>query len=177
MSEIEVNPYSRYAGSFINIGKYAYNLKSIPNEIMLIGNSINIDTEKVFIDLINKNDKKQIIEMMKCISEEFKELPFKINDFSYSKLLAGQGMEEKEDPKYYNPCVVVMNMGSDIELVLFDEKMRKQYPVMIPQRTMFLLEDKGFKFKRVIAKKQVDKVGQEENVRSDRYSFVFKSRK
>ena len=84
---------------------------------------------------------------------------------------------EKEDSKYYNPCVIVINLGSDIEMMFIDTKTKKQIPIMLPRRSMFLFQDTQFKFQRAITKRFVDKHENEEYKRGDRYSLVFKSRK
>jgi hypothetical protein len=176
---MEVKPYSRYSGKFVGIGGFTYNVKLFPDEITLVANIVDIDTEKHIIDLINKKKDIEVKQIMKCIAAEFQpELQFKLNDFSFGKLKAGEGMPpEKEDPKYYNPCIVVINLGSDIEMMFIDTKIKKQIPVMLPRRSMFLLQDSQFKFQRAISKRFVDKHENEEYKREDRYSLVFKSRK
>lgn len=177
---MEVKPYSRYSGKFVSIGGFTYNIKLIPDEITLIANIVNEETEERIITLINSNKDIEIKQIMKCIASEFQpELKFKLNDFSFGKIKAGDGMTspDKEDPKYYNPCVVVINLGSDIEMVFMDTKKRTQVPIMLPRRSMFLLQDTLFKFQRGITKKLVDKHENEEYKRNDRYSLVFKSRK
>ena len=84
---------------------------------------------------------------------------------------------EKEDQKYYNPCIIVINLGSDIEMMFIDTKTKKQIPIMLPRRSMFLFQDTQFKFQRAISKRFIDKHENEEYKRNDRYSLIFKSRK
>jgi hypothetical protein len=176
---MEVKPYSRYSGKVVSIGGFTYNVKLFPDDITLVSSIVDIDTESHIIDLINKNKGIEIREIMKCIASEFQpELSYKLNDFSFGKIKAGDGMQpEKEDPKYYNPCVIVINLGSDIEMMFIDIKLKKQIPIMLPRRSMFLLQDSQFKFQRAISKRFVDKHENEEYKREDRYSLVFKSRK
>ena len=176
---MEVKPYSRYSGKVVSIKGFSYILKLIPDEFTLVSNIINEETESHIINLINSNKGSEIKEIMKCISSEFQpEIKYKLNDYSFGKLKAGEGMApEKEDQKYYNPCIIVINLGSDIEMVFIDTKTKKQIPIMLPRRSMFLLQDTQFKFQRAISKRFVDKHENEEYNRKDRYSLVFKSRK
>jgi hypothetical protein len=179
MSEVEVKPYTRYSGKVVGLGPFVYNTKFIPEGFTLIGNAINKETEDHIINLINAGKNIELKEIMRCIAAEFEgELNCKLNEYTFNKLPINEGMApEKEDSKYYNPCVVVINMGSDIELILTDTKTRKTYPIMLPIRSMFLLQDRQFKFTRTIPKRPFDKVGDITYNRSDRYSLVFKSRK
>ena len=176
---VQVKPYTRYSGKVVSIGNITYNVKSIPDEIILVANIIDIPTEETIIDLIKSNKGQEIKNIMKCIAAELQgELDYKLNDFTYGKIKAGDGMApEKEDPKFYNPCVVVINLGSDIEMIFMDTKTRKNTPLILPRRSMFLFQDKLFKYQRAISKKLVDKTENEEIKREDRYSLVFKSRK
>lgn len=176
---IEVRPYSRYSGKVVSIGGITYNVNSIPKEFMLVANIINEETEEHLVNLINNNKNIELKEIMKCIASEFQgELKFRLNEFTFGKLKAGEGMQsEKEDPKYYNPCIIVMNLGTDIEIVLFDTKTKRQIPIILPRRSMFLLQDTQFKYQRVISKRFTETINNETIKRGDRYSLVFKSRK
>jgi len=176
---VEVRPYSRYSGKFVSVGGFTYNVKTIPDEFTLVANILDENTEEHIIKLINNNKNIEIKEIMKCIASEFQgELKYKLNEFTFGKIKAGDGMQpEKEDSKYYNPCVIVMNLGTDIEFVLLDQKTRKQIPIILPRRSMFLLQDTQFKYQRLIAKRYIDKIDNEEIKRGDRYSLVFKCRK
>jgi len=176
---MEVKPYSRYSGSVVSIGNFTYTLGKIPEEFKLIANIVEEDTEEQLINLINRNKVIELKEIMKCIAGEFNtELQYKLNDFTFGKIKSGDGMPpEKEESKYYNPCVVVINLGTDIEMIFVDTKTKRQFPIMIPRRSMFLFQDKQFKYQRSIAKRFVDKHESQEYKRSDRYSLVFKSRK
>jgi len=176
---MEVKPYSRYSGKFVGIGGFTYNVKLFPDEITLVSNIVDIETESHIINLINNNKNIELKQIMKCIASEFQgELKYNINELSHGKLKAGEGMApEKEDPKYYNPCVIVINLGSDIEMMFIDTKTKKQIPVMLPRRSMFLLQDTQNKFQRAITKRFIDKHENEEYKREDRYSLIFKSRK
>ncbi len=176
---MEVKPYSRYSGKFVGVGGFTYNINTFPDELKLIANVVNEETESHIINLINNKKDIEVKQIMKCIAGEFnQELSYKLNDFTFGKIKAGDGMApEKEDSKYYNPCIVVINLGSDIEMVFIDIKLKKQIPIMLPRRSMFLLQDSTFKFQRAISKRLVDKHENEEYKREDRYSLVFKSRK
>ena len=176
---MEVKPYSRYSGKVVGVGGFTYTIKLIPDEFTLVANIVNEETESHIIDLINKNKGNEIREIMKCIASEFQpEIKYKLNDFTFGKIKAGEGMQpEKEDSKYYNPCVIVINLGSDIEMTFIDTKLKRQIPIMLPRRSMFLLQDTQYKFQRAISKRFVDKHENEEYKREDRYSLVFKSRK
>jgi hypothetical protein len=176
---IEVRPYSRYSGKVVSVGGITYNIKTIPEEFTLVANIINEETEERIVNLINNNKNIELKEIMKCIASEFQgELRYKLNEFTFGKIKAGEGMQaEKEDPKYYNPCLIVMNLGSDIEIVLFDPKIKRQIPIILPRRSMFLLQDTQFKYQRIISKRFIDIINNEEIKRGDRYSLVFKSRK
>ena len=178
--KMEVKPYTHYSGKIVNIGNHAYNVNNIPKELTLVGNSIDEETEDKLIELIKGNKSIQIKTVMSCIAKDFSvELPHKLNDFYWSVLNPGEGMPpEMEDYKYYNPCVVVINLGSDIEMTFVDTKTRKQYPVMLPRRSMFLLKDTEKKFQRLITKKFEDKVSDGTmSKREHRYALVFKSLK
>jgi hypothetical protein len=177
MQEVEVKPYTRYAGKFVNIGNFAYNLNSLPTGLTLVANAIDEETEEKMITLIDSNNSSEIKRIMNCIAKEISpELGCKLNDYYWSSLKPGEGMyPEQEDYRYYNPCVVVFNLGSDIEMVFNDVKTRRQYPVMLPRRSMFLL--KGQNYQRVITKKFTDKVGNDTYQREKRYALVFKSMK
>jgi hypothetical protein len=176
---MEVKPYSRYSGKVVGVSGFTYTIKLIPDEFTLVANIVNEETESRIINLINTNKGSEIKEIMKCIASEFQpEIKYKLNDFTFGKLKSGEGMPpEKEDQKYYNPCVIVINLGSDIEMIFIDTKTKKQIPIMLPRRSMFLLQDTQFKFQRAITKRFVDKHENEEYKRGDRYSLVFKSRK
>jgi len=176
---MEVKPYSRYSGKVVGVSGFTYTIKMIPDEFTLVANIVNEETERHIIDLINKNKEIDIKQIMKCIAAEFQpEIKYKLNDFSFGKIKSGEGMApEKEDSKYYNPCVIVINLGSDIEMMFIDTKTKKQIPIMLPRRSMFLFQDSQFKFQRAISKRFVDKHENEEYKRGDRYSLVFKSRK
>jgi tetratricopeptide (TPR) repeat protein len=144
----------------------------------------NIGASYSYLGKYNKaiiyfNKAIELKEIMKCIAGEFNtELQYKLNDFTFGKIKSGDGMPpEKEESKYYNPCVVVINLGTDIEMIFVDTKTKRQFPIMLPRRSMFLFQDKQFKYQRSIAKRFVDKHENQEYKRSDRYSLVFKSRK
>jgi hypothetical protein len=172
--------YTRYSGKVVTLGRFDYIVNLIPPEFTLVANILNDETEEALIKLINSNDRIKLTETMKCIASEFQpELNYKLNDFSWNKLKPGEGMmPEKEDSKYYNPCVIVINMGSDIELILLEQATRKQVPIILPRKSMFLLNDVKWKFQRAIPKKFEDKLSNGEVIkREERYSLVFKSRK
>jgi hypothetical protein len=177
---MEVKSYANLAGKVVNIGNHVYTLNNIPKELTLVGNSIDEETEEKLIDLIKAGKSIELKTIMGCIAKDFSsELPYKLNDFYWSTLNPGEGMPpEMEDYKYYNPCVVVINLGSDIEMTFVDTKMKKQYPVMLPRRSMFLFKDTDKKFQRTIAKKFEDKVSDGTmQKREKRYALVFKSLK
>lgn len=173
----DVKPYTRYSGKFVNIGNIVYNINSLPTGLTIVAEAIDEKTEEKLTGLIEANNSSEIKTIMNCIAKEIApELGCKLNDFYWSVLKPGEGMPpEQEDYKYYNPCVVVFNLGSDIEMVFNDVKTRRQYPVMLPRRSMFLL--KGQNYQRIISKKLVDKVGNDTYQREKRYALVFKSLK
>lgn len=173
----EVKPYTRYAGKFVNIGNFVYNVKTLPAGLTLVAEAIDKNTEEKLMSLIDSNKSAEIKNIMNCISKEISpELGCALNDYYWSVLKPGEGMPpEQEDYKYYNPCVVVFNLGSDIEMVFNEVKTRRQYPVMLPRRSMFLL--KGQNYQRIISKKFVDNVGNDTYQREKRYALVFKSLK
>jgi hypothetical protein len=176
---MEVKPYSRYSGTIVSIGNFSYSLNKIPEEFKLVANIVDEDTEEKIINLISNRKEIELKQIMKCIAAEFQpELKYTLNDFTFGKIKTGDGMPpEKEDSKYYNPCVVVINLGTDIEMSFIDTKTKRQYSIMIPRRSMFLFQDKEFKYQRSITKRFVDKNDNREYKREDRYSLVFKSRK
>ena len=184
---MEVKPYVNLAGKVVNIGNHAYTLNNLPKELTLVGNSIDEETEDKLISLITSSNpvlgagnSSELKTLMGCIAKDLStELPYKLNDYYWSTLNPGEGMPpEMEDYKYYNPCVVVINLGSDIEMTFVDTKMRKQYPVMLPRRSMFLFKDTDKKFQRLIPKKYEDKVSDGSmQKREKRYALVFKSLK
>ena len=174
---MEVKPYTNLAGKVVNIGNHVYTLNNIPKELTLVGNSIDEETEEKLISLISANKSSELKTIMSCIAKDLSdELPHKLNDYSWSSIAPGEGMPpEGEDYKHYNPCVVVINLGSDIEMTFID-KTRKQYPVILPRRSMFLFKDADKKFQRTIAKKFEDKVSSgETSKREKRYALIFKS--
>jgi hypothetical protein len=177
--EVLVKPYTRYSGKVVSIGSFTYNTKFIPEGFVLVGNAIDEPTESHLINLIDNGKAIELKEIMKCIAKEFEgELTCKLNEYTFGKLKLGEGMApEREDSKYYNACVVVINMGSDIELTITDTKTRKTYHIMLTRRSMFLLKDKQFKFTRSISKKDEYLIGDNTFKRDIRYSLVFKSRK
>ncbi len=175
---MEVKSYANLAGKVVNIGNHVYTLSNIPNELTLVGNAIDEQTEEKLISLISANKSSELKNIMSCIAKDLSpELPHKLNDYYWSSIAPGEGMPpEGEDYKYYNPCVVVINLGSDIEMTFIDIKTRKQYPVMLPRRSMFLFKDVNMKFQRTIAKKFEDKVSDGTmNKREKRYALIFKS--
>ena len=177
---MEVKPYTNLAGKVVNIGNHVYTLNNLPKELTLVGNSIDEETEDKLIDLIKAGKSSELKTIMNCIAKDLSsELPYKLNDYYWSVLNPGEGMPpEIEDYKYYNPCVVVINLGSDIEMTFIDTKTRKQYPVMLPRRSMFLFKDTDKKFQRLIQKKYEDKVSDGSmQKREKRYALVFKSLK
>jgi hypothetical protein len=177
---MEVKPYSNLAGKVVNIGNHVYTLNNIPKELTLAGNSIDEETEEKLISLISANKSSELKTIMSCIAKDLsEELPHKLNDYYWSVLNPGEGMPpETEDYKYYNPCIVVINLGSDIEMTFVDTKIRKQYPVMLPRRSMFLFKDADKKFQRLIQKKYEDKVSDgSTQKREKRHALVFKSLK
>ena len=175
---MEVKTYANLAGKVVNIGNHVYTLNNIPKELTLVGNSIDEETEEKLISLISANKSSELKTIMSCIAKDLSdELPHKLNDYSWSSLAPGEGMPpEGEDYKYYNPCVVVINLGSDIEMTFVDRNIRKPYQVMLPRRSMFLFKDTDKKFQRTIAKKFEDKVSSgETSKREKRYALIFKS--
>lgn len=177
---MEVKPYANLAGKVVNIGNHVYTLNNIPKELTLVGNAIDEETEDKLISLISANNSSELKTIMNCIAKDLSaELPYKLNDYYWSSLAPGEGMPpEGEDYKNYNPCVVVINLGSDIEMTFVDTKIRKPYPVMLPRRSMFLFKDTDKKFQRTIAKKFEDKASSgETSKREKRYALIFKSLK
>jgi hypothetical protein len=177
---MEVKPYTNLAGKVVNIGNHVYTLNNLPKELTIVGNSIDEETEDKLIDLIKAGKSSELKTIMNCIAKDLSpELPHRLNEYYWSVLNPGEGMPpEMEDYKYYNPCVVVINLGSDIEMTFVDTKTRKQYPVMLPRRSMFLFKDTDKKFQRLIQKKYEDKVSDGSmQKREKRYALVFKSLK
>ena len=177
---MEVKPYTNLAGKVVNIGNHVYTLNNLPKELTIVGNSIDEETEDKLIDLIKAGKSSELKTIMNCIAKDLSpELPHRLNGYYWSALNPGEGMPpEMEDYNYYNPCVVVINLGSDIEMTFIDTKTRKQYPVMLPRRSMFLFKDTDKKFQRLIQKKYEDKVSDGSmQKREKRYALIFKSLK
>jgi hypothetical protein len=183
MSTIEVKPINNISGNVITYKNFHYKLDEIPPEFHLIVDAIDSDIENVFIDLINginsSENKNKMKEILKCFAEQFQtNFSCKLNTRSYSKLPAGEGMQFfSEDPKLYNPCVVVISFGSDIMFTLQNTKTKKMYNIPLPRRSMFLLQDKEWKYTRGISKRPFDQIGSRRYIREDRYSLVFQSKK
>jgi len=180
---MEIKPISNLSGNVITYKNFHYKLEEIPSEFHLITDAIDDDIEKVFIDLIDginlDENKKKMKEILKCFAEQFEtNFSCKLNTRSYSKLPAGEGMQFfSEDPRLYNPCVVVISFGSDILFTLQDTKTKKMYNIPLPRKSMFLLQDKQWRYTRGISKRQFDQIGSRRYNREDRYSVVFQSKK
>ena len=174
---MEVKAYTNLAGKVVNIGNHVYTLNNIPKELTLVGNSIDEETEEKLISLISANKSSELKTIMSCIAKDLsEELPHKLNDYSWSSIAPGEGMPPESEDKYYNPFVVVINLGSDIEMTFIDTKTRKPYPVMLPRRSMFLFKDTDKKFQRTIVKKFEDKASDGTmNKREKRYDLIIKS--
>ncbi len=174
-----VKPYKRLYQSLVTIDDIDFNPSKIPEELTLIANAIDKETEEKLINLINTpSSKRELITIMNCLAKEFEnDLGCKLNDKSVGILKPGQEMREMQDLKYYNPCMVVMNLGSHTVLILRNKKDRSVYTIPLPRRSMFLYKDPKDLFERIIDKRTEDFVGTKKLVRDVRYSVVFKSKK
>jgi hypothetical protein len=165
---------------------YNYKLKDIPKEFQLIFDVIDEEAESYLMSLMDvETDKsrEKLKQIMKDIamSEELKKyypiLKYKINTRYSDKIKKGDGMMfHIEDKKFYNPQVAVISFGSDIQIALQDIKTNTNVYIPIPRRSMFIIRDPQFKYKRGIAKREVDRYGSMEVKRGDRYSIVLLSK-
>ena len=173
---IEVSPLSgRISSGVISMSNFTYKLKEIPDELILVGDVIDEDMESLLISKIEEKNTAKVTEIMTCIAKEFEtSIGKKLTDRRYYKLRAGDGMDwEREDRTRFS-TVIVINLGSDI-LMTFQKKLKK-YDVMLPRRSMFLLNDPGFTISRGIARRPFDNFGGDKVFRKDRYSLVFRGK-
>ena len=64
---MEVKPYSRYSGKFVGIGGFTYNVKLFPDEITLVANIVDVETENHIIDLINKKKDIEVKQIKRSL--------------------------------------------------------------------------------------------------------------
>ena len=184
---LEVHPYRDVTGNIVSFNNVDYDIKKIPNEFFLRLDAINEETEKKLISLIDSDpDSDQLKDIMECIrkvlNEELslndKTSKLILNDFDTYVLEPGQGMDyTSEDPKYYKGMVVVINMGSGVTLGLKNKITSKDSYIYLPRRSMFLLDDPKFQYKRFIRKAKSDDVNGVIYQREKRYAMIFRAQK
>ncbi len=162
---------------------YNYKLKDIPSEFQLIFDVIDEEAESFLMGLMDVETDKSSEKLKKIMKELGEEIPktfglkYRITTRYSDKIKKGEGMMfHIEDKKFYNPQVVVISFGSDIQIALQDVKTNTNIYIPIPRRSMFILKDPQFKYKRGIAKREVDRYGSMEVKRGDRYSLVLLSK-
>ena len=141
--EIVVKDYiGRLYSKYISIGGYDYDHKQFPDELTLVGEAIDDETEQRLISLMNEGKAEEMKKIMNCMARELEGsiAPLKLTDLKYYKHKAGEGMNwEREDRKYSSGYVITINLGSDALMVF--SKGPKKYEIMLPRKSMFLLKD------------------------------------
>jgi len=173
---VEVQSYNgKINSSVIHMSGFTYKIKDMPNELILIGDVFDEKTEQTIIDLIEAKDTVKVTNILNCIAKEFEQnIGKKLIDRRFYKLKAGDGMNWEREDRTRMSTVIVINLGSDI-LMTFQKGLKKT-DVMLPRRSMFLLNDPKLEYSRGIPKRAFDFYDREKVFRKDRYSLVFKAK-
>jgi hypothetical protein len=174
---MEVNKYSPINSNIISYGSYTYNKNILPENIQLVLDIIDLETEEKLIYLINESKSQELKTICKCITDNvFKPLGLKFNDYQFSKLDKGKGMRYEQDNKNkYGSTIAILNMGSDILYNLKNIVKNTAYNIVLPKRSLLIITDTQFELLRSIAQRGEDIIDYSTKIiREDRYSIVFR---
>lgn len=176
-----VKQIRRLSSRVVSIGNVDYVPQTIPDEFIFVFNIFTEEVEEKMLRLIQSGseaDKKEVNDILSCMSKEFEgEVGCKFNNRTVTSVVAGQEWREVQDLKYFNPCIIVINLGSQTNLILRNKKTRATTQLIVPRRCMYLYRDPNDLYERSTDRKLVDLIDNNEVKRETRYSIVFKSRK
>jgi hypothetical protein len=177
---LTVNKYNTTNTNIISYNNYTYNLNNIPNNVQLVFDMIDEQTESSLINLFLKDDSNTLRSISKCINDEiFKPIGLNFNDYTFSILKKGEGMPQLKDNSYkYGYTTAILNMGTDILFNLKDTSINKVYYIILPRRSLLVITDPNYSILRSISKRAEDIIDYNTVIqREDRYSIVFKKSK
>jgi hypothetical protein len=177
---MQVNKYNPNNSNIISYGSYTYNKYALPDNIQLVLDIIDEETEEKLISLISDTKSQELKTICKCITDNvFKPLGLKFNDYQFSKLEKGKGMRYEQDNKSkYGSTIAVLSMGSDILYNLKNIVKNTVYNIVLPRRSLLIITDPQFELLRSIAQRGEDIVDYSTKItREDRYSIVFRNSK
>ena len=176
-----VKPYKRLYSKIVSVNNIDYTPSTIPDEFIIVHNILTPEVEQKLLRLIKSGlteDKKELEQILSCIAKEFEpEVKCKLNSRTVSMLKPGDEWREVQDLKYFNPCVININMGSHTNIVCRNKKTRQTTSFLLPARSMYLYRDSGDLYERSTDRKTSDWIDGEQVSRGTRYSIVFKSKK
>jgi hypothetical protein len=175
-SDTIIHDYIINYRNILEINNIKYNINKLPKEIKVIFNIISEDIEKLIIDYINRQN-KELDTILKCLSIFFSnKYNIKFNSVLFSVLKSGEGMKQYSEDDTYNSPILIMNLGSTILMKFKHKKNSKKYEILLPSRSLLIINDINKEYTREIDETKKDIYNQIEYERKDRYSLIFRSK-
>jgi hypothetical protein len=175
---LNVNKYSSINSNIISYKNFNYNKIKLPDNIQLILDIIDDETENILIKLIKENNSK-LKTICKCINDNvFKEKDLNFNDYQFSILNKGKGMPIEKDSNKYGNTIAILNMGTDILYNLRNTKKNIMHNIVLPRKSLLIITDTERIYDRSISQRFEDIIDYKTTIiREDRYSIVFRKTK
>jgi len=181
---LKVLPYQEISSNIVTYNDINYDIKSIPDIVQVRFDTMTEETELLLMSLINSSnpsEQQKLRTINNCISQMFNEklnIRNYYNEFTPSVLEVGTGMDFiSEDRNKYGDKIIVINIGSGITMTLVNKLTNKPYNIYLPRRSMILLNDDKYQYKRTIKKTVVDEIDGKIYQRGKRYGILFRHKK
>jgi hypothetical protein len=76
----------------------------------------------------------------------------------------------------YNYPILILNLGSTILMKFKHKQTNKEYKLLLPQRSLLILNDINKEYTREIEETKIDVFNNKEYIRKERFALVFKSK-
>jgi hypothetical protein len=177
---LSVNKYNPINSNIISYSSYSYNKNEFPENVQLVFDLIDEETESKLISLIKNNKEKELRTISKCITDNvFIPLGLKFNDYQFNINTKGTGLRPYIDNKSkYGGVSAIINMGSDILFNLKNISKNKVSNIVLPRRSLIIIVDHNYEILKGIAQRDIDIIDRNTTiVRDDRYSITFRNSK
>jgi hypothetical protein len=177
---LSVNKYNPINSNIVSYSSYSYNKITLPDNIQLVLDIIDDETENTLISLIKNNKVNELRTISKCITDNvFIPLGLKFNDYQFTITPKGTGIKPYIDNKSkYGGVSAILNMGSDVLFNLKNTTKNTVSNIVLPRRSLLIIIDPNYEILKGVAQRDTDIIDYSTTiVREDRYSITFRSAK
>ena len=177
---LSINKYNPINSNIISYLSYSYNKTILPDNIQLVLDIIDEETENKLISLIRDNKIPELKSICKCINDNvFIPLGLKFNDYQFTITSKGTGIKPYIDNKSkYSGVSAILSMGSDILFNLKNISKNTVSNIVLPRRSLLVIIDPNYEILKGIAQRDTDIIDRNTTIlREDRYSITFRNAK